>query len=111
MEPASQQQLPDWMKPLVESDGQEVERSILVSTLESITVKANEGAWEEIDAVLKNAPIATMSSRALMTILRGTFRFKVKLAAWKRFRDDIAAVFEQRGLNVSRLLMGLLPDA
>jgi S-adenosylmethionine:diacylglycerol 3-amino-3-carboxypropyl transferase len=109
METAGQQQLPDWMKQLIGNDGQEVERTVLVDALNSITTKATEGAWEEIDTALKNAPVATLSSTALMTLLRGTFRFQVKLAAWEGFRDAVAEEFERRGLNVSRLLMGLLP--
>jgi hypothetical protein len=109
MDIANQSPMPDWMKQLIDSDGEEVDRSILVFVLNCITAKANDGAWDEIDTALKNAPVATLSSTALMTVLRGTFRFQVKLEAWNGFRDAVAVEFERRGLNVSRLLMGLLP--
>lgn len=108
MEIANQPIFPDWMKQLIASDGQEIERSVLVSVLNCITAKAQHGAWDEIDVALKNAPVAALSATALMTLLRGTFRFQVKLEAWNGFRDAVAAEFERRGLNVSRLLMGLL---
>jgi len=109
METANQPAFPEWMKMLIENDGPQVERSVLVSVLNSITEKANEGAWEEIGAVLKNAPVAELSSTALTTLLRGTFLFQVKIDAWNGFRDAVASEFERRGLNVSRLMMGLLP--
>lgn len=111
MENANQPTFPDWMKPLIEGDGQEVERNVLVSVLNSITAKANEGAWDEIDTALKIAPVSKMSPTTLIALLRGTFRFQIKLDAWNGFRDDVATEFERRGLNVSRLLMGLLPAA
>jgi hypothetical protein len=109
MEIADQQAMPDWMTQLIGSDEQEIERTVLVTALNSITVKAKAGAWEEIDTVLKHAPVSKMSSTALMTLLRGTFRFQIKLPTWNAFRDAVAAEFERRGLNVSRLMMGLLP--
>ncbi|TLX16697.1 hypothetical protein [Rhizobium sp. MHM7A] len=91
MEIANQPIFPDWLKQLIESDGPDIHRSVLVSVLESITAKANDGAWEEIDTALKNVLVSDLSSTALMTLLRGTFRFQVKLEAWNGFRDAVAA--------------------
>lgn len=108
METANQPAFPEWMKMLIENDGPQVERSVLVSVLNSISEKASEGAWEEIGTVLEYAPVAELSPTALMTLLRGTFRFRIEIDAWNGFRDAVAREFEQRELNVSRLMMGLL---
>jgi hypothetical protein len=82
----------------------------MVAALAAISFSAKDGAWNEIDAALTAAPVSKMSSTTLMTLVRGTFRFKNSLKNWGTFRDAVAAEFIARDLDVSRLMTGLMDE-
>ena len=104
---SEKQAFPDWAKDLVDAGLEGTERSHRVAVLACIANVARSGAWKEIDSVLTDVPISVLAETSLMTLLRGTYRFKEKLAEWDGFRARVTAEFDARKADTSRLMFGL----
>lgn len=102
-----QRTLPSWAKEFVEQDIAGGTASQRVAALVQIGKLAEEGSWHEIDAAISNVPVANVSDRALMTFLRGTFRFKHRLSEWHGLRERVEAEFKNRNVDTARLLIGI----
>ncbi|WP_181165797.1 N-6 DNA methylase [Mesorhizobium sp. B2-4-12] len=99
--------LPDWLRPFVETGYNGTDRAYRVRVLAKLQELARSGEYSEIDAALNQAPISQLAETSLMTLLRGSYRFKTKLKDWDGFRDRVASELGKRGAAVNRLLIGL----
>lgn len=99
--------LPLWAKPFVEKGMDGTERGYRVRILGKLQELAQLGNYVEIDDALEASPVSQLAETSLMTLLRGTYRFKSQLRDWNGFRDRVALELDQRGQNVKRLLIGL----
>nr|WP_299499622.1 N-6 DNA methylase [uncultured Rhizobium sp.] len=99
--------LPTWAMPFVESGLEGTERQYRVSVLGKLQELAQLGNYVEINAALDASPVSKLAETSMMTLLRGTYRFKAKLKDWDGFRDRVAFELGQRGQDVKRLLVGL----
>lgn len=99
--------LPDWMEPLLQSGEDRPSTSSSAGVLTHLDTMARQGAWSQIDDLLRIAPIGDMSSTGMMTLLRGTYRFRSRLVEWIGFRDKVAAEYTTRCQNTERLMSGL----
>ncbi|WP_315921473.1 hypothetical protein [Mesorhizobium sp. SP-1A] len=104
---SEKQAFPDWAKDLVDAGLEGTERSHRVAVLTCIANVARSGAWKEIDSVLTDVPISALAESSLVTLLRGTYRFKEKLAGWDGFRTRVAAELHARKADTARLMFGI----
>lgn len=99
--------LPEWLRPFIETGHEGTDRTYRVEVLAKLQALARSGEYSEIDAALDSAPVSQLAETSLMTLLRGSYRFKTKLQNWDGFRDRVAAELTTRGAAVNRLLIGL----
>jgi hypothetical protein len=99
--------LPDWLGPFVEKGHEGTDRAYRVSVLAKLQELARSGDYSEIDVALSQAPVSQLAETSLMTLLRGSYRFKTRLKDWDGFRDRVASELKKRGAPVNRLLIGL----
>lgn len=99
--------LPDWLGPFVETGHEGTDRAYRVSVLAKLQELARSGDYSEIDVALRQAPVSQLAETSLMTLLRGSYRFKTRLKDWDGFRDRVASELNKRGAPVNRLLIGL----
>ncbi len=78
-----------------------------VAFLGKVQEFAVNGAWHELNAAISGAPIQEITTTWLITMLRGTFRFREMLPNWENFRDAVKIELDDRGTNSARLLRGL----
>lgn len=96
-----------WLRPFVESGHAGTDRAYRVKVLKKLQDLARAGDYSEIDAALFQAPVSQLAETSLMTLLRGSYRFKSRLAGWESFRERVALELDERGADVKRLLVGL----
>ncbi|CAX25998.1 protein of unknown function [Methylorubrum extorquens DM4] len=99
--------MPAWMLPLVEAGRAGTGKDVRYDVLVRIQDLAKEGTYGEIDAALAEAPVEDLADTSLMTVLRGTYRFRSRLACWNGFRDRVAAEYGNRDMPVAELMYGL----
>jgi adenine-specific DNA-methyltransferase len=99
--------LPAWAVNFIEQDQEGLIAEHRVAVLARIGELAREGSWLEINDVICNVPVSDLTDGALMTLLRGTFRFKERLSGWDDLREQVEAHLDRRKANTPRLLMGL----
>lgn len=105
--PEAQESIPDWLVPFVETGRAGTDRIYRVRVLSKLQELARAGNYSEIDTALNLAPVPQLAETSLMTLLRGSFRFKTKLDYWDAFRDKVSSELGNRGADVKRLLVGL----
>lgn len=98
---------PAWLMPFIEKGHDGTDRAYRVEVLTKLQALALSGEFSEIDAALQWAPVSQLAETSLMTLLRGSYRFKIRLKDWDGFRDRVAAELNKRGAAVNRLLIGL----
>lgn len=101
------QTLPDWAKCLVEAGIEGTDRPHRVAVLSDIADVARNGAWKEIDDVLAAVSVPDLADASLMTLLRGTYRFKEKLAGWEDFRSRVETELDARKADTAHLMVGI----
>jgi hypothetical protein len=97
----------DWIRPFVEAGLDGTARQERVDVLSKLNELADDGAWETINASLDQSQVEQLADSTLMTLVRGTYRFKSRLQAWDTFRNRVAVEFHRRGSVVERLMLGL----
>ncbi|WP_327210006.1 hypothetical protein [Rhizobium leguminosarum] len=97
----------EWMRPFVEEGLNGTGRQERVALLSTLSELAVEGAWERIDTALDQSQVDRLADTTLMTLVRGTFRFRSRLRAWDTFRDRVATEFRRRGADAERLMRAL----
>lgn len=78
-----------------------------MAALSRIGELAREGAWEEIDRALRDVPMSSLSEAPLVTLLRGTFRFRSRLPGWDGLKERAEAELASRNADTARLMTGL----
>lgn len=100
-------QLPAWVRPFVESGLAGTDRAYRVTVLAKMQELAVTCRYDAIDAALDLVPVTELADTSLLTLLRGSWRFRSALRDWSGFRDRVAAVLHGRGAPVDRLLVGM----
>ncbi|UHC14460.1 N-6 DNA methylase [Methylobacterium currus] len=99
--------VPYWLMPFIDRGLEGTDREYRVQVLIRLQELAIAGTYSEIDVALERAPLPQLAETSLMTLLRGTYRFRSRLSGWNNFRDRIAEEFERRGAPVEKLMIGL----
>lgn len=80
----------------------------LEAVVDGINRQIAKRSFRLLDRILANADTSGMSRHILLALARGTYPVRSKLASWKPFLDATAHAFEQRGLDATKLLAGLM---
>lgn len=72
----------EWLRPFVEAGLKGTGRQERVALLTTLSELAVEGAWERIDTALDQSQVDRLADTTLMTLVRGTFRFRSRLRVW-----------------------------
>ncbi|MBK3404175.1 N-6 DNA methylase [Methylorubrum populi] len=105
--PPPAQRMPEWVLPLVAAGLQGADKNARYDVLLRIQELAKEGAFEEIDRALSEAPVDALADTSLMTLLRGSYRFRSRVPCWDGFRDRVRDVYASRDMPVDDLMYGL----